>query len=98
MVDAIRTLRTGALLATCRLLILCRRGVARGATCRPAVNDGNRELVGAHVDDADRIAGNRAPRIGRVFQQSLGVVVGNNAGVLGRVGRATEATSCKAGS
>src|SRR5262245_5061771 len=102
MVDAVRSLRTGALLAACGLRILCRRRaanristssrcVARTATCRPAVNDGNRELVGAHVDDADRIVGNRALRVSRVFQHGLNVFVGNHDGVLRRLSQSTNA-------
>ena len=56
------------------------------------MNDCNSELVGAHVDDADRIVGNRALGVNRVLQDGFNVFVGNHDGVLRCLGQSSNGT------
>jgi hypothetical protein len=90
---------TGALFAACRLGIRRCGGITAASRCRipaaphcPAVNDGDTELVGAHVDHPDRIVRGRTFRIDRVLQHSLDVFVGDVDAILWRLSQRDRGT------
>src|SRR6266850_8348899 len=59
------------------------------------LQDGPFKIVVTSLSAADRIVGNRALRVGRVFQHGLDVLVGNHDGVLRRLSQSNNGTRRK---
>src|SRR5438034_9998870 len=101
MIDPVRTRWPRSPLAAGCLWIRCSGRAAAGvpaSTCRvgaarrSTVNDSDRELVLAHVDDANRIIGNRALGIGRIFQHGFDVFIADDHGIVRCLGESTYRT------